>query len=371
MGSPMSALNPLPPGYVTVATEAVESRKGTPFNNTQGPREYTLVFRVIVTSIDFASPNLVCQCPGIPAPYSAYITPDGTEFDPNAFLIKLEPRKQDPTDYQVWLVECTYSTEVPTGGIPQFVSLGINPRGAQQDPTQWLPTFKWDKETVTVAYQTDMNNKPFLNSSGQPFTPAPVFEASRAVLIMNRFETNLSRATITNYSYAVNSDTFLGAAPGTVRLDPITADQAILGGVQYWKTTYRFVFNRVKFNAALNQVIGPPLSAVTGQPALQASDPLESWQPAILDAGTMRLVVGPVPNFGQPVPIISNHGAIPITQPVPLNGAGQPALFLNSAGNVALPSDGGVLQAVYLNFTIYRARPFAPLIQGVNTAFVQ
>lgn len=357
---------PFPPGYIDIQ-EAIESRRGPPFVKAGEDREYTLVFRIVISDRSFG-PNEVCQCPGLPSPYQMYITPDGGEYDWSAFCIRIEPKKQVPDDWQVWLVECTYSTNLPQGGVPDVTDFGMTLPGSQNDPSQWLPVFRWDSETVTMAYPADMNGNPFLNSCGQPFTPAPVFEVARPVLIMTRNQLSLTRAQITSYAYAINSDTFLGAAPGTVRLRPIRAVQSTWGTLPYWKdVTYEFVFNRVAFplpvnniNAALAALIGG-VGFVPGlgiQPLVSGDDPLESWQPQILDAGTTHINDNDLsPGFGQPLPILRR--GIPITQPVPLNGAGQEAFRVN-----------GVVQPVYLDFTVYRALPFSPLLQGYNTGFI-
>lgn len=371
----------LPPGIAVGPQELISSRKGTPFIKAGQPRTYTLFFRVIVNTPNIG-PNEIClRCQGIngcPSPYQMYITPDATEYDWSAFLINMYAEKEIKDDWQFWIITCEYSSDLPTGGIPPNTGFGIQLFGPQNNPSLWLPTFEWDAETVTLAPPYDMNGRAFLNSSGQPFSPSPTFEYARPVLVMKRNQLNFSRAIATNFAYAINSDLFLGAAPGTVRLSPIRAVQAIFGQLSYWECTYRFVFNRVQFpqlnapNIPNIPMIGDvdEVKGIGKQPLPGDPDPLETWQPRILDAGTMRVgtFLGS-PIYGHTIPIVRN--GIAITQPVPLDGKGQPAKFLNAAGIETPPIKGGVCQAVYLPFTIYRAQPLTPILAGYNINFLE
>lgn len=327
------------PADFELVEEIHASRGGNPFNP-DGSRTYSRIWRVLLTvnpNNRFKSAIEICNAPGIPPPYSIFFNPETGEADFNAFSIRYVPEKEhgQSDEWRTWLVRVEYSTQITEGGLPLLVGFG-DEGGFQNQPWLERPVVRWDKDTIHRAYGADLDGKPFVNSAGQPFHPAPTFEVGRAVLVLTRNEEFVSRSAISGFAYATNSAAFLMAPIDTVRCDPIIAEQQFRGATPYWRVTYRLVFN------------GPK------NPGNNALVDLESWQPNFLDAGTMRkqTTLG-IPFGGQPIPIYSPTG--PVTTPQLLDGAGQP---LDVSGGP------GTYTPVFLPFRIYPRKLFGPILDN-------
>jgi hypothetical protein len=306
-----------------------EGQSGTPFQ-LSAEREYVQAYLVHVKS-KYVSEIMVCRAPGIPilgAPYIALETEGnqivGLEFDELALATKISAARHDQDDWQFWVVTVLYSTfsRGGNGGIPD--------PSKQNDPTADPPTVSWDFEVKQVAPNKDATGKPFLNSAHMPFSPAFTIEVAYPVLNLSRNEFNFNRAKSTDYAYAVNGDTFLGAPPGAVQCLPPKADMQNRGGKRYWRMTYKLRF---------------------AVPLVDGTFPM--WQPEVLDAGLDRIQdATPAINFGMPTPIIK-PGFGPVTKPDLLDGMGQP-VKADPVTHLRTPH--------YLNFTTYKTLSFTSLL---------
>ncbi len=340
--------------YLWWADEKLDSRTGTPWM-AGGARNYTRKWLVKVKDNRLGA-NVILRAMGL-FPYMTYATPDGGDWDTQALLVSA--RLEDPVDvldgYHK-IVVAEYSTEMPPGG-PVFSLFGIDPAGAQNNPEMVPPEVEWDGEVIREAPPYDLDKKAYLNSANQPYKPAPSFEKAHAVLIYTRNQLSYNNREHVRYSFAVNSDTFLGEAPGTVQLLPPRAKMGWIGAKSYWRVTYRFRFNSPEGPRPTNTVT----SSGTGLPVAPAprevfdplKSPLRSWQPQILDCGTMQLqkVWAGGPNFNFAVPIF--RGAHAVTEPVLLNGSGVEQRT-RDANNQLIP--------VYNAYRQFLAIPFTPIL---------
>jgi hypothetical protein len=332
--------------YFESTEETDVGRGGKPFN-ALGNREYSRIFKV-VTRNRFLSTLAVCAAPGIPRPFSAYQSGNGLEYDLLAVLIELSAQ-QDDTDWQRWTVTARYSTEMPSGGAPDSPGYAAGPGaaigddlnngsggkgGAANNPEEEPPEIEWDFETTKYAQPFDLDGKAYVNSAGDPFTPAPTIETGHAVLSMTRNETAFNLNTASRYSYALNSDVFLGAAPETCQLMPPKAKYMFRGTLPYYRVSYKFRFNYQKLDGTL-----------------------QSWQPQLLDQGMMRKqTTAGRPELGKSVPI--RRGPNAITSPVLLDGNGQEAV-----DQIILGVNVGKIPN-FIKFKAYRLLPFIELFQN-------
>ncbi len=318
------AWDPFIPGINIISCNEIEvSRDGTPFVASH-VRTYKRQFRVIVDN-PLAESNQICQAGPIPLPFAPYTSADGGDYDVSALCVKIAAAQQVPDDRMHWIVTCDYSTEMPEGG-PSACFYGSFPLGAQNQPELEPWVISWEPETITKAYQYDRNGNAFTSSAGKPFKPAPSYQTARAVLCFTRNQLTFGREQIVNYSYAVNSDDFLGAIPGAAQCMPPTGKLMFRGNTAYWRVTWK-----VKF----------------GGEDPSYPDGVETFDPVyLLDQDTFRLQDIPgSPDLGKAVPIL-RHG-VPVTDPLLLNGIGQPI--------------GVDDRPEYREFNIYRTMPFNAL----------
>lgn len=332
--------------------EIIDTTDGEPFIS-GGSRQYTRRWHVIVKKKDFGAGS-VCSCDRLPKPYSIYQTFSGKEFDDLAVLVRYHAKRIDGDEFYHWLVTGTYSTEVPEGGIPTLTNIGIELTGSQAKPWEERPIIEWDWEETTEVPQRDLDGKAYLNSANMPFMPAPSFPTARNVLVLTRNEASFDRVIATKYRYSVNSDTFLGAEPGTVKCLPPRMKQRNRGPLQYYQITYRLVFNLPKMpdppTRTQQQSSGSGLATIGKK--VKGTEELQSWQPELLDQGTHQLQkFAGLPFEGEPVPIIK-YGS-PASQPVLLDGAGR----------VLKPNADGILVPKYITFRRFPAVPFKPIIE--------
>lgn len=285
--------------------EQFTGRNGVPFNH-GGERTYVRRFRVMV-KYNTLSSMAVCSHPAIPRPYSIYVSGNGVEYDPWALLVNLSAEQESSggeSDWQPWIVTARYSSELGKMGTPDNPGFPGDPlqanesgapsnkAGAAGNPELEPPEVEWDWDIVHRAKQYDLDQTPFVNSTGQPLTPAPTFEVAMPVLVVTRSDLSFDIDVAQQYAFAVNDKPFYGYGVDMVLCNPPKAKQIYRGPLQYSRVTYRL--------------------------RIWVGEPGTTWQPQYIDAGTCRLENTPgAPNQGKPVPII--RGPHAITQPVLLH----------------------------------------------------
>lgn len=186
-----------------------------------------------------------------------------------------------------------------------------------QDRIQWTvkQTFKERPEyTIVSKHETEkvrflydvLTGRPIVNSAGGFFPQGegkdekwPMMEIPILVYEITRFEVSnpINRREL--YTYAVNSDSWCGATPGTILMDSVLPKW----NGNSWEVTYAIKFKH------------------------------QGWGKKYLDEGLQQIVNGRL------VPILNNEGVISST-PEKLDGSGRRAIARDHAGNPILDSDG-------------------------------
>lgn len=285
--------------FVKPAEEMFENREGTPFNGQSFDRDFTVDFLVQV-KIPGVTELIVCQCPGLPLPWTPHPS------DLAALCIRLSGKRKEKNDWQFWIVTAKYSTTMPRGGpLSQKGdpdSTPDNPKSDQNNPENDPPDIEWDFEQYQWAPEYDLDRKAFVNSAQQPYAPAKTFEFADQVLMISRNELNFNRKVASQFSMSVNNAPFLDAEPGTVLCMPIKGRVMWRGSIMFWRVSYRLRFGTQSLDGSL-----------------RAWDPIE-----LLDAGLMEIkpVAGQKDKFE--LVNIKNNG-VAVSQPVCLDGQGRQA----------------------------------------------
>lgn len=318
----------------TSCEELFDSVPGTPFR-ASGVRDYIRRFRV-TCKINFIGAAGVCQCPGLPTPYSGYVPLRVVETDLAALAVEISADRENPGDWQAWVVTVRYSTEMPQGGRPDtVVQLGSFASGAQNEPWKEAPYIRIETEDYQVTPEVDRDGKAYTNIVNQPFTPPPSFPDGLVGLIIRRNEQHLTLDSVITqveaYNYALNDGVFLGRQPGCWMCKVESVEEHYRGDIRYWTLVYRLRLKPTEF--------------------LNNGELVSTWQPRILNAGLYRFrkVFGVSIKDAAIVPIM--RGAVPISHPVPLDAQGQP-LVPDVLGNIV---------PVYLKFKHYRELDFTIL----------
>lgn len=344
---------PFLPSYFGACDELPSERTGTPFDVTTMSRNYTRRFLVELRggleSGKGLGPIAACSHPYLPVAFAPYSSYNGLEYDTLALLIKYDAVQRDKDDTTFWIVTAYYSTTMPpggqfqepsTGGTAGFPTGGTNP---SNNPELEFPDINWSFEDIQRAATVDRNKKPYINSVGQPFTPA--FVRPRAVRTLNitRNELDFNSVKAEEYAYALNDAEFLGAPSGFVQCMPPHAQQQFRGKYRYWRVSYKFRFFPRGF--IVKRVFGTP-------PDVILTDEELNWQPMIQDQGFCRKG-----DDGKPKQILGSNGH-PITHQVLLNGFGQPQTD-KDANDQLIPIYMYFIEFVYKDMSSVISRGFS------------
>ena len=324
------------------ACEINNTRFGVAFGR-RGTRGFERYFRVWTTN-PLYGPNEICNAAGLPAPYEPYFLNGGVDSDATCVMVelsaRLDPQSEEDNRY-IWIVTAKYSNDVPDEGIPSQTFIGNVETGSQSQPWLEPAMIRYESEVLQRAEPNDLNGDPYVNSANQPFSPPFTMERARRILVITRNQRTFDFNAVDAYSFATNSDIFTppgssaSVAPGEAQCFPIHGEHAQRGSVEFWKVSYRI---RIGVKISVWNDAGTVLT-------LQR----ESFRPVrVLDAGMGRSIPAPLPGAGLPVPIFV--GGFPISQPVCLNGFGQPAV--------------PPFKPKYRQFSPYPAMPFTALINN-------
>ena len=273
--------------------------------NEKGETEYTRTFKVVTSAANIGA-IAVRTATGIPRVGDYYLT--ATEQDTGSLCKRVEPQ-QEQDNPRLWIVRADYGA--PSDGDE-----------AQRNPNPLLrpAVLTWGFNKSSRVVWKDANGKGITNSAGEYFDPPPEMDDSRPTLSITRNEAAFNPGIATDYQDAVNSDSFLGFAPGQVKVAGISGTSQTENNVAFWSVGYEFEFRR------------------------------EGWQLSILDQGrNQRILQWLAPILQRRADNAEPIQGMAVSDPVPLNGAG---------GELINPGPNTV---IYRNFEVYKSKAFAPL----------
>lgn len=324
-------------------------------------REYTTPYHVEVDDPN-DGPQVVVDANGLPVIGNQY-TGVGNDVDLAAYCVSLTPSRV-PGDRLLWKVIAKWTT-IPGPGLggEGSGSRKVKVKDDGETPTDNPLEFRPDIEVTTAQFTSPVERAkyisgfsaainqfrapdsfgPVVNSALTVYDPPLERDDSRMVVRITRYKSAFPWADAEKYKDAVNSDDFTIDKPGimvrtfkkyTCKLSPITGSYELVNGDHFWNVTYEFHVNNEYPGIGWRvQVVdrGVVVSAREGDPngrggTISASD---------IVAGTPQ------------VRRLVDAGGMPITEPVLLNGSGQPL-------NPGSPP-------VYIVYAIYPEHPFAAL----------
>lgn len=325
----------------------------------KGVRRYSRTFSVRSTTDDESAPmldspsnvvNAVLLYLGIDLyyPYN-----DGLVTDANALLKNASAEQTD--DFIDWNVSLNWDSEAnavdrgSTGAISdrspgagaQSVAANLRPpviKLGSADKERILDyDYSWQDRAGTLTelggtiFHEDDPGTPVVNSAGCPFDPPVTLPVSYTTISITFFSLRPDYAAIARYKNSVNDADWewagLQIPKDFARCTEYTQTSTYENGRWYWE----------------HQIV------------IEVSPDLPYNPVKILDAGTMAkpatTSLKDAANTTKLVPITSVHNGQPVTQPVPLDGEGQPL----AAGE----------DPIYLEFQGYRREPFDLLVPSI------
>lgn len=223
---------------MATATEIWEGRGGT--GSFPNKRTYTRVFEVTTDTATTDGPNAAARVPGIHMG-------DPHPEDAGAVVVDIDPQ-QDSALPTLWRVTFKYDSHPD---IPQLQQPGTEDGGpppepptpqqaAEQaeNPLNRPPVWKFTFQQSQVPARVDRLLNPIRNSAGMPFDPPVMVDESYPLVSVS---VNRAVWLLTDAAYlqdAVNSDTWFGMEPRTLRCVGIEAESATENGVNFWKVVY-------------------------------------------------------------------------------------------------------------------------------------
>lgn len=260
-------------------------------------RDYSRTFRVEVDDPDDRE-SIVLAADSVPALGDPH--PD----DASAWCESLAVQCVDEGG-KLWEVTAKYSSTADAGS-------------AADNPLSRPVTITWEDYEFEEPVELDVLGKPVLNSAGQAFDPPPTRVASRPVVVFTKNQAEFNASLAQQYKNKSNSDTWWGLSAGQAKVASIRAsEEKEENGITYYEVRYEIHLNE------------------------------DGWKKRILDQGRMERITFESTDYVIYRAIIDPETKRPVTDPVPLNGAGGP-----------LSDDGG---PVFLEFDFYGSVPFAPL----------
>lgn len=213
------------------------------------------------------------------------------------------PRPLGPTLYEI---TANYSTH-NVNTAPDF----------PDSPLDEPPIYEYSSVRYSYEMDTDIDGNRILNYADCPVRGI-YKECSDTLLRITRNEGSFNIATVEAYRNKINSDSFMGAAPRTIKCNDIVARGAYNNGLYYYIVTYEF------------------------QHRTNDGEEFVDWNARPLNAGTYAKVPLDAGGFSEPRPIERNGRHV--DYPVPLQSDGT-ALSEDAPGD-------------HMNIKVYTAVPF-------------
>jgi hypothetical protein len=264
-----------------------------PRTGTQGrdwTRTYTRAFRVITDDPNIG-PRTVAMAVGLQIG-DHYQNSDGSEHDNGSYVMDIAVAEEGE-DGKSWIVTYSYGP--------------YDPAQWPENPLTKPPDVQWGFSPMTKVASEDINGSAVVNSANDYFDPPIEIEDPRVTLSFVRNEPVFNPARAYAYRNAINTDSFLGCDPLTVKVTQISGvrqwDQYLssinYGGASgfYWTVTYEFEFNPDKWTFKILDQGMRKIDTATGQQAqiLESGIPISS--PKLLDGNGQPIEPGDDPVF--------------------------------------------------------------------------
>ncbi len=243
--------------------------------------------------------------------------------------VKVTPVQNKENPY-LWEATCEWNT----------VHGGENPTEMQKQLDQRRP--RWRHKFVKSPMQRfyDLDGKPFFDTAGSPFLPAPNIPIWMDEITITRWQAQCDRQFDRQFLNATNTDTWYDAEPSTALIDDIDAEEIYEKGAYWFIYTYRILVNP-KVVLDHGEVIG-------------------GWDPCpVLNAGPKSLQDDP-DHPGQTIVKPINDDGVYTGQPAPLDMQGY-RLWLKPDGSIIDSLGVSIPSFCYLKFRTVNKTAYAPL----------
>lgn len=130
------------------------------------------------------------------------------------------------TSHVMWEVDVEYASQTAAG----------------RNPLDEPAVVRWGFVTADEPIDSDVSGKPIVTKNNERYDPPISAPASDLVLTIVRNVSTFDPGLARTYKNAVNSDTFIGQAAGTARLEGIEAESVTDEDFSYWKLTVEIRF---------------------------------------------------------------------------------------------------------------------------------
>jgi len=210
-----------------------------------GHREYKRVYRVRTTS-QWDDADSVRSCAGMPARFSPWVMAGENDFAAVMTDINAEQVTGNPN---LWLVTCTYSTEIgnfkeQTGDAGGDTTGGGVTDSPVNRPARISFTYVIRQKIFTSTpgdTASDPDNFIGPSNKAEQFDPPILIDEAIPVLTIARYEDNFDPQILVQYVNRVNENAFFGFAPRQVKLQNVTVSEEVGDfGVDHREVTYEF-----------------------------------------------------------------------------------------------------------------------------------
>lgn len=147
-----------------------------------------------------------------------------------------------------WIVTVEYKGELGGAGGGQG--------GLEPSPLFAPPIIKFDDVETEEEIDVDFNGNPIINTAGERVRGVKALFSDQVLTVTRNFAT-FNTYVQAVYRRSVNSDTFQGWPPGTVKCMKLSADNVFDVNVGYWKVTgvfqFRYPYNTIPARAWYNR----------------------------------------------------------------------------------------------------------------------
>lgn len=221
----------------------------------RGERRYQRVF--LIRTDNVAESEVVVRNA---LPRLGSIHPD----DPGVRLAEVRINQIDDSPWD-WEAELTYANNVGADG-------GFDDPFQQQEQGQWVnltnqpATLRIKGSVVERVFETDIDNKPLVNTADEPITglavtvPVTIYE-------FTRYLTTYNQNRIQTYQGAINSDAWFGWPPLTAKVESISVEAEHRENTRYWRETIeihccRYGWREKVVNAGYMEKVGGNLRPI-------------------------------------------------------------------------------------------------------------